>query len=137
MRRRSFLLGAATAAVAGTAGYYRSRIVETTPEVHYPGMQAGHALRGQRTVILVTHSLEAASGCDVIHVLDQGRVVETGTHAELIARGGLYASMATDHQQQAKRSLRFTPAASVSAAPDSPLLAARRIRSGAKGVPPS
>lgn len=45
MRRRSFLLGAATAAVAGTAGYYRSRIVETTPEIHYPGMQAGHALR--------------------------------------------------------------------------------------------
>lgn len=45
MRRRTFLLGAATAAAAGTAGYYRSRIVETTPEVHYPGMQAGHALR--------------------------------------------------------------------------------------------
>ncbi|HEY9271147.1 NAD(P)-binding protein [Achromobacter sp.] len=45
MRRRSFLLGAATAAIAGTAGYYRSRIVETTPEIHYPGMQAGHALR--------------------------------------------------------------------------------------------
>jgi hypothetical protein len=45
MRRRSFLLGAATAAVAGTAGYYRSRIVETTPELSYPGMQAGHALR--------------------------------------------------------------------------------------------
>lgn len=45
MRRRSFLLGAATAAVAGTAGYYRSRVVETTPDVHYPGMQAGHALR--------------------------------------------------------------------------------------------
>ena len=45
MRRRTFLLGAATAAAAGTAGYYRSRIVETTPEVRYPGMQAGHALR--------------------------------------------------------------------------------------------
>ena len=45
MRRRSFLLGAATAAAAGTAGYWRSRIVETTPDVHYPGMQAGHALR--------------------------------------------------------------------------------------------
>ncbi|KRC85577.1 amine oxidase [Achromobacter sp. Root83] len=45
MRRRSFLLGAATAAVAGTAGYYRSRIVETTPAIHTPGMQAGHALR--------------------------------------------------------------------------------------------
>ncbi|EHK63087.1 NAD(P)/FAD-dependent oxidoreductase [Achromobacter arsenitoxydans] len=45
MRRRSFLLGAGTAAVAGAAGYYRSRIVETTPDVRYPGMQAGHALR--------------------------------------------------------------------------------------------
>ncbi|WP_447990272.1 NAD(P)-binding protein [Achromobacter spanius] len=45
MRRRSFLLGAATAAVAGAAGYARSRIVETTADVSYPGMQAGHALR--------------------------------------------------------------------------------------------
>ncbi|MCY1195192.1 squalene-associated FAD-dependent desaturase [compost metagenome] len=45
MRRRSFLLGAATAAAAGGAGYWRSRIVETAPDVHYPGMQAGHALR--------------------------------------------------------------------------------------------
>ena len=46
MRRRSFLLGAGTAAIAGAAaGYWRSRIVETTPQVHYPGMQAGHALR--------------------------------------------------------------------------------------------
>ena len=45
MRRRSFLLGAATAAVAGTAGYYRQRIVETPANVAYPGMQAGHALR--------------------------------------------------------------------------------------------
>jgi len=45
MRRRSFLLGAATAAAAGAAGYWRSRIVETTADIHYPGMQAGHALR--------------------------------------------------------------------------------------------
>ncbi|MCW0205856.1 MAG: NAD(P)-binding protein [Achromobacter sp.] len=45
MRRRSFLLGAATAAAAGAAGYWRSRIVETAPDVDYPGMQAGHALR--------------------------------------------------------------------------------------------
>lgn len=45
MRRRSFLLGAATAAAAGSVGYWRSRIVETTPDVRYPGMQAGHALR--------------------------------------------------------------------------------------------
>lgn len=45
MRRRTFLLGAATAGIAGTAGYYRSRIVETTAQVRYPGMQMGHAIR--------------------------------------------------------------------------------------------
>ena len=45
MRRRSFLLGAATAAAAGSAGYWRARVIETTPDVRYPGMQAGHALR--------------------------------------------------------------------------------------------
>ena len=45
MRRRSFLLGAATAAAAGSVGYWRSRVVETTPDVRYPGMQVGHALR--------------------------------------------------------------------------------------------
>ncbi|OZI55983.1 FAD-dependent oxidoreductase [Bordetella genomosp. 4] len=45
MRRRSFLIGAATATVAGAAGYYRSRIVEVPAQVHYPGMETGHHLR--------------------------------------------------------------------------------------------
>ncbi len=48
-----------------------------------------------RTVVTVTHRLAAACDADLIVVLDQGRVVETGNHAELLARGGVYAALWT------------------------------------------
>lgn len=57
----------------------------------------------QRTVILVTHRVAAASRCDSIIVLDGGRVVDHGTHEELVARRGLYAAFA--EEQSAKRDL--------------------------------
>jgi ATP-binding cassette subfamily B protein len=52
----------------------------------------------QRTVILVTHRIAAASRCDRVIVLDQGRVVEQGTHAELVRGTGIYASFAEEQQ---------------------------------------
>jgi len=51
-----------------------------------------------RTVILITHRVAAARRCDAIVVLDQGRVVEQGTHDELIQQGGLYASFAEEQR---------------------------------------
>ncbi len=44
-----------------------------------------------RTALLITHRFTIAMRADVIHVMDQGRIVESGTHHELVARGGLYA----------------------------------------------
>lgn len=46
-----------------------------------------------RTVISVTHRLASVTGCDQIFVMQQGRLGESGTHAELLALGGLYAAL--------------------------------------------
>jgi ATP-binding cassette subfamily B protein/ATP-binding cassette subfamily C protein len=46
-----------------------------------------------RTVLLITHRLASVRYADRIYVLDHGKVVEQGTHADLIALDGLYADL--------------------------------------------
>jgi ATP-binding cassette, subfamily B, multidrug efflux pump len=50
-----------------------------------------------RTVFLVSHRISTVKEADMILVLDQGRIVERGSHGQLITEGGLYAEL---HQRQ-------------------------------------
>lgn len=52
----------------------------------------------ERGVILITHRVAAARRCDCILVLDQGRIVESGTHEELCRSGGIYAAFAEEQR---------------------------------------
>ena len=44
-----------------------------------------------RTSLIIAHRLSTIVGCDRIVVLEQGRVVDVGTHIELLNRGGIYS----------------------------------------------
>ncbi|WP_214628324.1 ABC transporter transmembrane domain-containing protein [Paenibacillus agaridevorans] len=50
-------------------------------------------LRGDHTLVSVTHRLDSAAQADLIFVFDQGVVVESGSHPELMERGGVYRGL--------------------------------------------
>ena len=46
-----------------------------------------------RTTIVIAHRLSTVRDAELIAVFDAGRLIETGTHERLLARGGLYAEL--------------------------------------------
>ena len=56
-------------------------------------MQAIHSLAGKKTIILISHRLANVVHSDCIYAMSNGRVIEQGTHAELLARQGAYSRL--------------------------------------------
>ena len=60
-------------------------------------------IRKGRTVIFIAHRLAVMRDCDLVIVIDKGKIVETGTHASLMQQNGLYAYL---YKQQEENRLR-------------------------------
>lgn len=56
----------------------------------------------EKTVIIISHRLSALQGCDRIIFLDEGGIVEQGSHAELLAMNGRYASLQREQERKAR-----------------------------------
>jgi subfamily B ATP-binding cassette protein MsbA len=59
-------------------------------------------LMAGRTTILIAHRLATVRGADRIYVIDRGRIVETGNHASLVRKRGLYARLARSQDLEAE-----------------------------------
>jgi ATP-binding cassette subfamily B protein len=63
-------------------------------------------LMRDRTTIVIAHRLSTVKNADLLAVLDHGRLIETGNHAELLAEGGLYARLIRHQIEAARQPLR-------------------------------
>jgi ATP-binding cassette subfamily B protein len=65
--------------------------VDTRTEVQI--QEAMNRLRAQRTSFVIAHRLSTIRGADVILVMEEGRIVEQGSHTELLLAGGAYSRL--------------------------------------------
>jgi len=73
-----------------------------TPETEAAILRTLDLTAGGRTRIVITHRLSAAVRADCIYVFQNGVVVETGTHPDLLSKRGLYWRMYAEQSQSAR-----------------------------------
>ena len=64
-------------------------------------MQAIQALTAEKTVIMIAHRLKTVEHADQILVVDHGKIVQQGTHEELMNEEGIYRSFISDRREAA------------------------------------
>ena len=69
------------------------------PDSEWEIQQGLRRLLAGRTVLMVSHRLHTVVEADQIVVLDRGRIVDRGTHQQLVAKGGLYARLWTEAEE--------------------------------------
>jgi len=72
------------------------------PWAEYDWLQRFRKLAVDHTTLMITHRFTTAMYADIIHVIEDGSVVESGSHAELLALGGRYAQSWQDQMQAAQ-----------------------------------
>ena len=75
------------------------------PENEDQLQKAMEALTREKTVLMIAHRLKTVRSADQILVLDQGRIVQRGTHRELIGQEGIYRNFVTQRAEAGKWSL--------------------------------
>lgn len=76
------------------------------PENENELMQAIQALTKEKTVIMIAHRLKTVEHADRILVVDHGKIVQQGTHSELMAQEGLYKDFIGERREAASWKVR-------------------------------
>ena len=75
------------------------------PENEDQLQKAMEALTREKTVLMIAHRLKTVRNADQILVLDQGRIVQQGTHEDLIAQEGIYRDFVSERTVAGKWAL--------------------------------
>ena len=71
------------------------------PENENDLMQAIQSLTAQKTVIMIAHRLKTVEHADQILVVDHGKIVQHGTHAQLMQEDGIYRTFISERREAA------------------------------------